>query len=126
MKASKLKFVIFCYLAGTLAIYAAMFWTLRESVRKGYPDFTIYYCAGTIVRQGSGRRLYDDATQFKIQREFFPEATTRPGVLPYNHPPFEAALFVPLSYVSYSSAFALWDLANLAMLVALPFLLRPA
>jgi hypothetical protein len=125
MKASKVKFAIFVYLAGTVATHAAIFWNVRESVRKGYPDFAIYYCAGTIVREGLGRRLYDDATQFKVQREFSPEVSLRPGVLPYNHPPFEAALFVPFTYVSFSSAFALWDLANLAMLVILPFLLRP-
>jgi len=47
------------------------------------------------------------------------------GALPYNHPPFEAALFAPLTYYSYLRAFILWDVLNLAMLMALPFLLRP-
>jgi hypothetical protein len=125
MKASKLKFAIFAYLAGTVAIHVAMFWNVRESIRKGYSDFAIYYCAGTIVRQGLGQRLYDDATQFKVQREFSPDVAIRHGALPYNHPPFEAALFVPLTFVPYPAAFALWDLANLAMLISLPFLLGP-
>lgn len=107
-----------------IAIHTAVFWNVRESVRKGYSDFAIYYSAGTIVRQGLGRRLYDNATQFKIQREFSPEVAIRFGELPYNHPPFEAAWFVPFTYVSYPRAFALWDVANLAMLVSLPFLLR--
>ena len=125
MKASKVKFAVFVYLAGVVAIHAAMFWNVRESVRKGYSDFAIYYCAGTMVRQGLGHQLYDEPTQFKVQREFSPEVATRLGALPYNHPPFEAVLFVPFTYVPYPSAFALWDLANLAMLVTLPFLLRP-
>ena len=125
MKASKLKFAILAYFAGTVVIYAAIFWNMRELVREGYPDFAIYYRAGVIVRRGFGRRLYDDTTQIKVQRGFSPAVAARSGALPYNHPPFEAALFVPFTYVSFPSAFALWDLANLAMLVTLPFLLRP-
>jgi hypothetical protein len=125
VKVSKLKFAVFSYLVGTVVIYAAMFWNVRESIRKGYPDFTIYYSAGTMVRQGLGHQLYDEAMQFKVQREFSPEVANRLAALPYNHPPFEAALFVPFTYVPYPWAFALWDLANLAMLVSLPFLLRP-
>jgi len=78
-----------------------------------------------MVRQGLGHQLYDEAMQFKVQREFSPEVANRLAALPYNHPPFEAALFVPFTYVPYPWAFALWDLANLAMLVSLPFLLRP-
>ncbi len=106
-------------------IHAAVFWSVREQIRKGYSDFSIYYCAGTIVRQGLGHRLYDNVTQFKVQREFSPDVVIRLDALPYNHPPFEAVFFAPFSYVSYPCAFALWALANLAMLTSLPFLLRP-
>jgi hypothetical protein len=125
MKAAKLKFAIFAYLVGTVVVYAVMFWNVRELIRDGYPDFAIYYRAGIMVRRGVGRWLYDDATQVKIQREFSPEDAIRIGALPYNHPPFEAAWFLPFTYLSFPSAFALWDLVNLAMLVTLPFLLRP-
>jgi Glycosyltransferase family 87 len=125
MQASKLKFAVFVYLAGTVAIYAAMFWNVRDSVRKGYSDFAIYYCAGTMVRQGLGHQLYDDNTQFKVQREFSPGVAIRLGALPYNHPPFEALFFVPFTYAPYPWAFVVWDLANLTMLISLPFLLGP-
>jgi len=125
MQAAKLKSAVFLYLTGIVMIHAAVFWSVREQIRKGYSDFTIYYCAGTIVRKGMGHRLYDNVTQFKVQREFSPEVAIRLDALPYNHPPFEAVLFAPFSYLSYPSAFMLWALANLAMLIGLPFLLRP-
>jgi len=125
MKVAKWKFVALVYLSGMVAIHAAVFWSVRESVRKGYSDFTIYYCAGTIVRQGLGHQLYDNLTQFKVQREFAPEVAIRLDALPYNHPPFEAVFFAPFAYVSYPFAFALWALVNLAMLISLPFLLQP-
>jgi hypothetical protein len=125
MTVSKLKFSVFLYLSGMVMIHAAVVWSVREQIRKGYSDFSIYYCAGTIVRQGQGRQLYDSATQFNVQRAFSPQATLRVDALPYNHPPFEALLFAPLAYLDYPSAFALWALANLAMLLSLPFLLQP-
>jgi hypothetical protein len=45
--------------------------------------------------------------------------------LPYNHPPFEALIFAPLSTLSYQNAFLAWGCLNLVMLTALPYLLRP-
>ena len=125
MRASRLKGAVFLYLTGMVMIHAVVFWSVRESVRKGYSDFTIYYCAGTIVRRGLGHQLYDNVTQFKVQREFSPEVAIRLDALPYNHPPFEAALFTPLAYFSYPFAFGLWALANLAMLMGLPFIVLP-
>jgi hypothetical protein len=108
-----------------LFVHATILWNVREKVWKGYSDFAIYYCAGSMVRQGLGHQLYDTATQFRVQREFAPEVSIRQGPLPYNHPPFEALLFLPFTYIPYPQAFVLWDLTNLAMLAALPFLLRP-
>jgi hypothetical protein len=113
------------FLAGMLSFHVLLAWNARDLVRKGYPDFTIFYSAGKIVHQGLGARLYDPQTQYRIQQEFASGVTIRQGPLPYNHPPFEAALFVPFTYVPYPTAFFLWDLTNLAMLVALPFLLQP-
>jgi hypothetical protein len=113
------------YVAGVLLIHLLVVWNARDLIRKGYPDFTIYYTAGSIVREGIGHALYDDAVQFRVQKGFAPQVATRLGALPFNHPPFEAVLFVPLSYFPYRVAYLLWTLVNLAMLAALPILLRP-
>jgi len=125
MKALNIRTTIFFYLAGMVVIHLAVLSSLKQMIRMGYPDFTIYYCAGTMVRQGLGHELYNDVAQFKVRREFLPEAANRLGKSPYNHPPFEAVFFAPLTYLSYSRALIFWDLVNLAMLMALPFLLRP-
>jgi hypothetical protein len=125
MKLWNLRLAGSLYLAGVLLIHSLVVWNARDLIRKGYPDFTIYYTAGTMVRQGMGHRLYDNVTQFEVQQQFAPQVATRLGALPFNHPPFEALLFVPFSYLSYGAAFLLWVLVNLAMLAALPILLRP-
>ncbi len=125
MKVSALKTAVVLYLAAMVLIHAVVFWNVREEILKGYSDFAIYYCAGSIVRQGLGHQLYDETTQFRVQQEFAPEVPIRRGALPYTHPPIEALFFAPLSYLSYAQAFVLWDVLSIAMLVALPFLVRP-
>ena len=124
MGLSNVRLVGALWLVSTLLIHALILWDTRDLVWKGYPDFTIYYTAGTMVRRGWGRQLYDEARQFEVQRGLAPQVTSRLGALPFNHPPFEAALFAPLSYLSYRTAYLLWFVANLGMLAALPILLR--
>lgn len=123
-KARNLKPWIGFYLAGVLAIHGLVFWNARELVTKGYPDFAIYYTAGTMVRSGMGGQLYDEAAQFRVQQQFAPQVTTRQAALPFNHPPFEALLFAPFSFLSFRAAYFSWLLVNLAMLALLPGMLR--
>jgi len=101
-----------------------MAWKDGDLVRKGYPDFTIFYSAGTMVRPGMAGSLYDERAEFQTQRQFAPEVSIRHGALPYNHPPFEALLFVPLSFLPYLPAYLVWDAVNLGLLV-LALLLLP-
>jgi Glycosyltransferase family 87 len=113
------------YVAAVLMIHALVVWNARDLITKGYPDFTIYYTAGTMIRQGMGHDLYNNVTQFEVQQRFAPLVATRLGALPFNHPPFEALLFVPFAYFPYRVSYLLWTLANLGMLATLPILLRP-
>jgi len=125
MKSSTLKSFLVLYLVGVVSIYALVFWKSAKLVQKGYPDFAIYYCAGTVVRQGLGHHLYDDTMQFKVEQQFASDVPLFRGPLPYTHPPFEALFFVPFSYFPYPEAYVLWDLLNVMLLAAIPFLLRP-
>ena len=125
MKPSAPRTAVVLYLGAMVLIHAIVFWNVRKQIQKGYSDFAIYYCAASIVRQGLGHQLYDESVQFMVQEEFAPEVPIRRGALPYTHPPIEALFFAPFSYLSYVQAFVLWDVLNIAMLVALPFLLRP-
>lgn len=43
----------------------------------------------------------------------------------YMHPPFEALLFLPLAFLTYTHAYFLWGVLNLALLLLLPFWLAP-
>jgi hypothetical protein len=125
MKFAPLRLAVRFYVVGVLVIHLLLVWSARELILKGYPDFTIYYTAGTMVRQGMGHQLYDDRIQFEVQKQFAPQVATRLGALPFNHPPFEALLFVPISWLSYRAAYLLWMVLNLGMVTTLVILLRP-
>ena len=125
MKTDGFRTLLTLFLAGMLSLHLVIAWNATDLIRKGYPDFTIFYAAGKIVRQGLGTQLYNEQTQFHIQQEFAAGVSIRQGPLPYNHPPFEALIFVPFTWLPYFAAYLLWDLVNLLILFALPFLLRP-
>ena len=112
------------FVAGMLGLHILFFWHVRSQVRQGYADFTIFYAAGKTVRSGLGRSLYDARTQYSAQREFAGDVQIRQGPLPYNHPPFEALLFLPLTFLPYGYAFLTWDAVNLALLLVVHRILR--
>jgi Glycosyltransferase family 87 len=81
-------------------------------------DFTQFYCAAQMVRRGLGSSLYDLTKQIEFQSR-----VARVQVF-YNHPPFEALLFVPFTYVSYRAAYLLWTITSLSLLIIAVFLIE--
>jgi hypothetical protein len=113
------------YFSAMIFLHGYVLWQARQFIPEGLPDFSIFYTAGHIVRDGYGARLYDDALQESAQRSFSPLALeSRRTILPYNHPPFEAVLFVPLAGFSYLTAYTIWLVANFAFLFSALLLLR--
>jgi hypothetical protein len=99
-------------------------WSVRHRIVRADPDFTIFFTAGKILRERRGADLYDPRTQQEIQAEFSADTDIRNGPLPYIHPPYEALMFVPLTLLPYSTAFAVWECLNLLILFVVSVLLR--
>ena len=112
------------FIAGMLCLHVVFFVNLRERIKLGYPDFTVFYTAATILQAGLGHQLYDEHVQYEIQKKVVGELPSRHGPLPYNHPPCEALIFLPLSWLPYPQAFAVWDLLNVVALFGVALLLR--
>lgn len=96
---------------------------LLPSLRSGYQDFTIYYTSAKLFLEGKSAALYDLNEQYQVQSQFT-HVPIRTGPLPYNHPPFEALLFLPLAQLNYWPAYLLWTALNLVMLAACAAMLR--
>jgi len=122
-KSSRWKLAL--YFGAMLVLQSSVLWQARRSVPAGLPDFSIFYTAAKIVADGQGHHLYDDNLQETVQRSFAEAAVERRGtILPFNHPPFEAVLFVPLAGLPYLTAYFIWAGVNLGLLFGLLSLLR--
>ncbi len=101
----------------------ALAWRLLPSLRNGYQDFTIYYTGARLLLERKSADLYNLDAQYQVQRQFT-HVPIRHEALPYNHPPFEALLFVPLARLNYWPAYLLWTAINLTMLATALWMLR--
>lgn len=111
-------------IAGILALHVFFLWSIRGRIARGDPDFTIYFTAAKMLREGLGKELYNPSAQYKVQQEFATNSDIRRGPLPYIHPPFEALPFLPLTFLSYTAAYVAWNFVNLGMLLWVCVLLR--
>jgi Glycosyltransferase family 87 len=107
-----------------IGIHAFFLWRVRDQIARGDPDFTVFYTAGKMLRDGQGAELYSSRAQLAAQMQFARNSDIRSGPLPYIHPPFEALFFLPFTYLPYPRAFAAWNLINLAILGGVGILLR--
>jgi hypothetical protein len=112
------------FLLAMTAINAAGVLYVIPELLRGYQDFTAFYCGARMLRAGEGSRLYDLKLQYQTQLEFAPHVDIREVALPYNHPPFEALLFLPLAYLNFFPAYLAWSLLNVTMLCVVVALLR--
>jgi hypothetical protein len=124
MRAPQTIRLLTMFWVGMVAVHLALFWVVKRQVTSGAPDFRIYYTAALMLRRGEGHVLYDEAAQRRTQVEVAPTAVLGDGPLPYNHPPFEAAAFVPITYLTPTRAYFIWFLVNLLLLAAAVYSLR--
>src|ERR1051325_12127532 len=83
-----------------------------------FADFAAFYTAAKI----QWTSLYDLNRQYEIQSGF---AAPGERMVPFYYPPFFAALFKPLAWLSYGQAFAAMLLFDLLLLgLALTILIR--
>ena len=99
-------------------------WRVHDRIARGDPDFTVFYTAGKMLREGLGPRLYNPRAQLAVQAEFARNSDIRQGPLPYIHPPFEAMLFLPLTFLPYTQAFTAWNIINVALLFGVAMSLK--
>src|SRR4029077_20293325 len=92
-------------LAAVLAVvalilgFALLSFPVQKNDQKDAVDFSSFYCAAQIVRQGFGRQLYDLGLQVEFQSKVAAVHAF------FNHPPYEALLFVPFTFFSYRVAY---------------------
>lgn len=76
-------------------------------------DFQMYYTSGYQMRTHPSQ-LYDLATQKQLQREL----TGKRRFSPFDHPSFEALVYVPFSFLKYRTAYFVYIAFNMLLLAA--------
>lgn len=108
-------------LAAALVGLPLMGWAyfLSHMVPDGHTDFRPSYAAGYMLRMGMP--LYDPAAQLEAQNRVVSQEEI---TLPFNHPAYEALVYVPLSFLSYLHAYCVWFALNLLILGLIYYVLR--
>jgi hypothetical protein len=86
-------------------------------------DFPEFYGAGLIVRAGDADELYDAERQEASQEGLFGDDDT--GYLDFAYPPVVAAVYAPLTFLSYRVAYLVQVLVLVALVVLALRLVAP-
>ena len=76
-------------------------------------DFPDFYCVARMLAEGHGHQLYDAGLQHQYQARYSGGISTL-----YNHPPFEAVLYLTVAWLPLRRAYWLWSFLSLAFLAA--------
>lgn len=103
-----------------ILLVAAVLWS-ANSPNAERTDFALTYVGAHIVHSGMGNRLYDTGLQIRLRNSMFQHASP----LYFEHPPFEAVILAPLASLPYRTAYRIWGLINVTVLLAMIVWLRP-
>ncbi len=101
--------------SAALLVAYAVIWTQVSSFDIGRSDFTAFYVGGTLLREGHTGDLYSQAVQQPLHAELI--APDREGNLPFVNTPVAAALVLPATFLPLDTAYRVWSLLELAMLI---------
>lgn len=111
-------------MVGGIFIQLIVAWQLRDQIAAGMPDFSNFYTAGKIVDLGEGSKLYDFATQARIEGTYTIRANPA-SFLRFYHAPFEVLVYAPLALLPFRTAFWVWWGCNAVLWAATLLMLRP-
>ena len=91
-------------------------WAHVSAQDIGRSDFTSTYVGATLLRSGHRADLYADSVQAAVHARLI--APDREGNLPFVDAPIAAALAAPVTLLSLDSAYRVWGLIQVGVLVA--------
>jgi chromate transport protein ChrA len=123
--------MIFLLSTGTLLIFSVYY--VGDSLKRYFvkentlqnekpTDFLQYLTGGTILKNGEIKNLYDYETQLNYQKTLR-NSQDVDNILAFRTPPIVAALYAPLTTLSYEKAFLITVIINGILLAAITLLL---
>jgi hypothetical protein len=91
-------------------------WLRVDRLEVGHSDFVPTYVAGTLLREGHGASIYDTAAERPVYERLTPGDHLL-TILPYMSPPAAAAVAAPLTLLDLPTAYRVWGLLQLLLLI---------
>ena len=101
--------------AAVLLAYYAISWAQVTPSRERGTDFSASYVAALLLRSGDGSQLYDQQVERARHLELLPAGTVI--TLPFITPPTTALLALPFTALDPGTAFRVWSMLELLLLV---------
>ena len=120
MRKTIYPFVAAAATLGLLIVLTSLYIGIPMGI-SGRADFRCLYAAGYLVRTGDAAHLFDYDAQRSVENT---RVSVEDVALPFNHAPYEAFLFAPLSLLSYRSAYLTVLIGNLCLLGLAFYMLR--
>ncbi len=88
-------------------------------------DFNCFYTGAQVYRHNPGHLLYDLPLQLRTEQQMFgfDEGLGSKYFLPFNHSPYELALWLPLTMLPFHLAFWVWRIVSVGLLALTSWLL---
>jgi hypothetical protein len=102
-------------IAVALMLAYLLIWLQLTPIDIGRSDFTSFYVGGTLLRSGHGATLYNQVLQQALHSRLI--APDREPNLPFVNPPPAALVVLPVTFLPLVTAFHLWSLIELGVLV---------
>lgn len=102
-------------IAAVLLAYYAISWAQVTPSRERGTDFSASYVAALLLRSGDGSQLYDQQVERTRHLELLPPGTV--VNLPFITPPTTALLALPFTALDPGTAYRVWSVAELLLLV---------
>ena len=105
-------------LAAAIAVLAvdAVVWLGVDRLHVGRSDFTATYVGAVLLRDGHRGDLYDDSVQAPLHARLIAPDTE--GNLPFVNPPAAAVAALPVTAFSLDTAYRLWCLLQIGLVIA--------
>jgi hypothetical protein len=104
-------------IGAALLLSFVVMWLGVDRLSVGRSDFTSVYTGATLLREGHGAQLYDEAAQARVHASLLAPGDHE-GNLPYLNPPGGALLAIPVTALDQPTAYRVWSVLQL-VLVAL-------